>query len=105
VCPGPPTQPAASAGPVVAKRGKEETVEQFLRGALPLAGKEPETTAWSIRINDPAFGIVDFFPDDDGRLTHLSGPIAHGLTGRADELFSSPPSIEQLDVIAAKRPG
>jgi quinol monooxygenase YgiN len=91
---------------VEAKPGKEETVAEFLRNAQALAEQEPDTTAWfAVRLGSSSFGIVDFFPDDDGRLTHLSGPIAQALSEQANELFSEPPRIEQLDVIAAKLPG
>jgi hypothetical protein len=51
------------------------------------------------------FGIFDAFPDDSGRDAHLNGRVAEALMGRADELFSQPPSIERVDVIAEKLPG
>lgn len=47
---------------------------------------------------------MDFFPDDSGRQTHLSGKIAEALMAQADDLFSVPPDIQQADVIAAKLP-
>ena len=91
---------------VEAKPGKEKDVETFLREAQPLAQQEPATIAWfAIRLGESRFGIVDFFPDDDGRQAHLSGPIGQALSQRADELFAKPPSIEPLDVLAEKLPG
>lgn len=91
---------------VEAKPGKEADDESFLRDAQPLAEQEPATTAWfAVRLDESRFGIVDFFPDDGGRQTHLSGPIGQALSERADALFASPPSIEQLDVLAHKLPG
>jgi len=91
---------------VEAKPGKEQEVADFLAGALPLAQDEPDTVAWfAVKIDDSTFGIVDFFPDDSGRQTHLNGPIAAALMGKADELFSSPPQIKPIDVLAAKLPG
>jgi quinol monooxygenase YgiN len=60
-----------------AKPGKEADVENFLRGALPLAQEEPATITWyAIRLGPSTFGIFDTFPDDSGRQAHLSGPIA-----------------------------
>ena len=89
-----------------AKPGKEQDVEQFLLGGLLLVQAEPATTAWfGIRLGPSTFGIFDAFPDESGRQAHLSGKVAAALSARAGELFSSPPSIEKVDVLAAKLPG
>lgn len=86
-----------------AKPGKESELEDFLRGGLPLAQDEPATTAWfAIRFGPSTFGIFDAFPDDAGRQAHLSGQIAAALMAKAPELLSQPPSIEKVDVLAAK---
>ena len=88
-----------------AKKGKEEEVRRFLEGGLSLAQNEPATTAWfAIRLGPSTFGIFDVFPDDAGRQAHLSGPIAAALMARASELLAQPPTIEKIDVIAAKLP-
>ena len=89
-----------------AKPGKEEEVESFLRGALPLAEQEAATTAWfALRIGRSTFGIFDAFPDEEGRNAHLTGPIAAALMARAADLLASPPVIEKVDVLAGKLPG
>ncbi len=89
-----------------AKPGKEQEVADFLASALPLANAEPQTTAWfAIRIDSSTYGIVDFFPGDEGRQAHLNGPIAAALMSRADDLLSAPPDIKPIDVLAAKLPG
>ncbi|MBA3414765.1 MAG: antibiotic biosynthesis monooxygenase [Chloroflexia bacterium] len=91
---------------VEAKPGQEQAVEEFLRGALPIVQGEPATTAWfAIRMGPSTFGIFDAFPDEAGRQTHLSGQVAAALMARADELFSQPPTIGQIDVLASKLPG
>jgi quinol monooxygenase YgiN len=88
-----------------AKPGKETDVEDFLRKGLALVQAEPETTAWfAIRLGVSTFGIFDAFPDDAGRQAHLSGRVAAALKERAAELFSRPPVIETVDVLAAKLP-
>ncbi len=88
-----------------AKPGKEKEVEQFLRSGLPLVNEEPATTAWfGIRLGPSTFGIFDAFPDENGRQAHLSGKVAAALIAKADDLFSRPPSIEKVDVLAAKLP-
>jgi quinol monooxygenase YgiN len=63
---------------VVAKPGKEQTVADFLAGALELAQQETSRTA------------------------HLRGPIAAALMANAAELLSEPLRIEKVDVLAAK---
>lgn len=89
-----------------AQAGKEAEVEQFLRGGLALVQQEPATTAWfGIRLGPSTFGIFDAFPDDAGRQAHLSGQVAAALMAKAPELLAEPPSIEKLDVLAAKLPG
>ena len=91
---------------VEAKPGKEAEVESFLQGALPLAQNESATTVWfAIRLGPSTFGIFDAFPDDAGRQAHLTGPIAAALMAKASELLAQPPTIEQVDVLAAKIPG
>ena len=86
-----------------AKAGKEEEVAKFLESALALVHEEPGTVTWyAIRIGPSEFGIFDTFEDDAGRQAHLSGKVAEALMANAEALFSSPPQINQLDVIADK---
>ena len=88
-----------------AKPGKVKEVEQFLRNGLPLVQAEPATTAWfGLRLGPLTFGIFDAFPDETGRQAHLSGKVAAALMAKAGELFAKPPSIEKVDVLAAKLP-
>jgi quinol monooxygenase YgiN len=86
-----------------AKPGKERAVEEFLLSALPLVEQEPGTKPWfAIRFGPSTFGIIDAFPDEKARETHLEGPVGKALAARADELFASPPDISNLDVLANK---
>ena len=88
-----------------AKPWKEAEVESFLRGGLPIVQEEPATTAWfAIRTGKSTFGIFDAFPNDAGRQAHLSGRVAAALMAKATELLAHPPSIEKIDVLAAKLP-
>jgi len=88
-----------------AKPGKEADVESFLRGGLALVREEPATTAWfALRLGPSTFGIFDAFPDEAGRQAHLAGRVAAALMAQASELLAQPPSIEQVDVLAAKLP-
>ncbi|MFP0198313.1 putative quinol monooxygenase [Pseudomonas sp. PHC1] len=89
-----------------AKPGREKEVERFLLSGLPLVEEEPATTAWfGIRLGPSTFGIFDAFPDEAGRQAHLSGKVAAALMANVAELFAEPPSIEKVDVLAAKLPG
>jgi quinol monooxygenase YgiN len=89
-----------------AKPGKEKDVEKFLLSGLPLVQEEPETTAWfGIRFGPSTFGIFDAFPNEAGRQAHLSGKVAAALMAKANDLLASPPTIEKVDVLAAKLPG
>ena len=89
-----------------AKPGKEAEVATFLRGALPLVNAEPDTTAWfAIQMGPSTFGIFDVFPSDAGRQAHLGGAVAAALMNQAPDLFSKPPEINQIDVLADKLPG
>lgn len=88
-----------------AKAGKEAEVAAFLKSGLALVLEEPATTAWfGIQLGPSTFGIFDAFPDQAGRQAHLSGRVAAALMAKASELFSQPPSIEMVDILAAKLP-
>lgn len=88
-----------------AKPGKEDAVEEFLRGGLALVEAEPETLAWfAIRLGPSTFGIFDAFEAEAGRDAHLAGRVAEALMAQADDLFSSPPAIEKVEVLADKLP-
>jgi quinol monooxygenase YgiN len=88
-----------------AKPGKESDVENFLRAGLPIVREEPATITWyAIRLGSSTFGVFDTFPDDSGRQAHLSGRVAAALMANASELLSQPPSIEKVDILAAKLP-
>ena len=89
-----------------AKPGKEKDVEAFLLGGRPLVMEEPATIAWfGVKLGPSSYAIFDVFPDDAGRQAHLSGKVAAALIAKAPDLFSQPPSLEKLDVLAFKLPG
>jgi quinol monooxygenase YgiN len=88
-----------------AKPGKEGELAAFLEGALPLVEQELQTTAWfAVRVASSRFAIFDAFPSEAGRDAHLAGPVAAALMENAPELLASDPSIELVDVLAAKLP-
>jgi len=89
-----------------AKPGQEKAVADFLLSGLAIVQEEPATTAWfAIQMGPSTFGIFDAFPNQAGREAHLSGRVAAALMAKAPELLAKPPSIEKIDVLAAKLPG
>jgi quinol monooxygenase YgiN len=88
-----------------AKPGKEQDVEAFLLSGLPLVEEEPGTVAWfGLKLGPSTFGIFDAFDDEGGRDAHLNGKVAAALMSQAGELLASSPTIEKVDVLAAKLP-
>jgi quinol monooxygenase YgiN len=86
-----------------AKPGKEEAVAKFLEKALDMVKKEPTTINWyALRLSRSTFGVFDTFDNEAGRDRHLNGPIGQALMANAPELFSSPPSIDPVDVLGLK---
>ena len=87
------------------KPGKEAEVEAFLRGGLEIVEQEPDTVAWfAIRVGPSTFGIFDTFPNESGRQAHLAGRVAAALMAKAPDLFATSPTIDRVDVLAAKLP-
>ena len=85
------------------KPGKEETVENFLKSALPMAEDEKDTIAWyALRLGPSTFGIFDTFNGEEGREAHLKGEIAAALMKHAGDLLATPPVIEKVDLLAVK---
>lgn len=88
-----------------AKPGKEADVESFLINGLSIVQDEPSTITWyAVKLGPSTFGIFDTFQDEPGRQAHLSGRVATLLKAKASELFAQPPSIEKVDIVAAKLP-
>ncbi|EEF59543.1 putative quinol monooxygenase [Pedosphaera parvula] len=86
-----------------AKPGKEAEVEKFLRGGLDLVRQEPGTLEWfAIRMGPSTFGIFDAFADENGRQAHLSGRVAEALMNKSPDLLAKPPTLEKVEVLAAK---
>ena len=90
---------------MIAKPGKEQEVESFLKGAQSLVEQEAGTIAWfAIRTAPDKFGIFDVFENEAGREAHLTGKVAAALFAKAPELFAEPPDVGKPDLLAAKLP-
>lgn len=88
---------------VVAKDGKENDVEYFLKNAVEMAKKEDKTIDWfAFKIDRNTFGIFDTFKGENGREAHLNGEIASQLMANADKLLKSKPEIKKIDILGSK---
>jgi hypothetical protein len=88
-----------------AKLGRENDVAEFLVHAKDLVDDEPGTLIWfGFRSGPTSFGIFDAFKTEDDRQVHLQGKVREELEARAEELFSVPPVITPVDVLACKWP-
>src|SRR5437762_4515283 len=88
-----------------AKPGKESEVAKFLRDGQALVQQEPATAAWfGIQLGPSTFGIFDAFPDEEGRKAHMTGQVAAVLKATWAEMLASPPSVEKVNILAAKLP-
>ncbi|MAZ72910.1 MAG: antibiotic biosynthesis monooxygenase [Flavobacteriaceae bacterium] len=86
-----------------AKPGKENEVQEFIKGAVELARKEDKTLTWySFKIDSNTFGIFDTFESEEGRDAHLNGDIAQALMANADRLLSQAPDIKKIDILSNK---
>ena len=87
------------------KKGKEADMEKLLCGGLDMALEEGTTPVWlALRMGPSTFGIFDAFPDEEGRQSHLAGPIVGALMKQAKDLLKEPPVMEMMDVLSAKLP-
>ena len=88
-----------------AKNGKEAEVETLLRESLAIAVKETGTLSWyALKLGPTSYGIFDTFQTNQDREAHLAGKIAKALEEKAADLFSKPPTIERMDILASKLP-
>ena len=85
------------------KAGKEQEIEAFLKQGATMAQDEPGTIRWfGIREDDGAYSVFDTFEDESAREAHLNGEIAKALMASAEALFSEPPQINKITIVAEK---
>jgi quinol monooxygenase YgiN len=88
-----------------AKAGREADVAALIEQGVALVAEEPGTPVWfGIRLGSSTFGIFDAFGGDPERKAHLEGKLAQTLMARAAELLAVAPTIEPVDILAAKLP-
>ena len=84
--------------------GQESKVAEMLGGAMPIVDREPGTTAlFMIQFGPSEYGIFNAFPDEAARQAHMTGHAAEALFANA-ALFAIPPTVQPVDILAAKLP-
>jgi hypothetical protein len=74
----------------------------FFEAGLPLVEVQPETTVWfAFRVDETTFGAFAAFADagDRDALLAAGGPQ---LSEAYRHLFTSPPSFDEVDLLAAR---
>jgi hypothetical protein len=83
--------------------GRQHDVVEFIEKARHLVEAERGTRTWyAFRSGPTTFGIFDTFDTADDREIHLRGEVGLALGEIGDELFSTPPVITPVDVLASK---
>jgi quinol monooxygenase YgiN len=86
-----------------AKPGKEKEVEAFLKQGAEMSKKEAGTVSWfCLHEGEGHYSVFDTFNDEAGREAHLNGEIAKALMANAATLFSAPPQINKITIVADK---
>jgi quinol monooxygenase YgiN len=86
-----------------AKSGKEKEVEAFLKQGAEMSKKEAGTVSWfGLHEGEGHYSVFDTFNDEAGREAHLNGEIAKALMANAATLFSAPPQINKITIVADK---
>lgn len=90
---------------IEAKPGYEADVQGLIEDGAAIVADEPGTAVWfGIKVGPSSFAIFDAFPDAGARDAHLHGALAQALVTNAPVVLAQDPSIEPVDVIAAKLP-
>ncbi len=90
---------------IEAKPDKVQEVEAMLKTAVDKVRQETATVVWfALRLGPTTFGVFDASVDEANRQAHLAANGAALRGPAAAELFADSPSIEYVDVIAAKLP-
>ncbi len=87
---------------VETKPDKVGELEAFVENLQKVEKEQATTVCLAMRLGPTSFGVVTAFPDDAGRQAHLAANA--DVLAQAGQLLTQPPSIERLEVIAAKLP-
>ena len=90
---------------VEAKPDKVAQVEAMLKSVVDLVRAEGRAAAWfALRLGPTTFAIYDAFANDAERQAHLDAN-GEALRNAGADLFTEPPTIEHVDILASLLPG
>ena len=90
---------------VEARPDKVAEVEEKFRSVVEIVRKEGKAVVWfALRLGPTSFAIYDAFVDDADRQAHLDANFP-ALEAAGAELFTEPPTVEYIDVVASLIPG
>lgn len=90
---------------VEAKPDKVQEVEERFKVVLDIVRAEGKAVAWfALRLGPTTFAIYDAFANDADRQAHLAANLP-ALRAAGEELFTGPPVVEHIDVVASLLPG
>lgn len=90
---------------VEAKPDRVTEVEAMLKSVVDRVREEGLAVVWfALRLGPTTFAIFDAFTSDADRDAHVKAN-GDALRTAGAELFAGSPSIERVDVVAAKLPG
>ena len=90
---------------IEAKPDAADEVEAMLKGAVDHVRHETATVVWfAFRLGPTTFGVFDASVDEARRQEHLDSNLGTLSGELATRLFAGSPSVEKVDVIAAKLP-
>jgi quinol monooxygenase YgiN len=90
---------------VEAKPDKVAEVEATLKSVVDQVRHEGKAVVWfALRLGPTTFAIYDAFADNADRQAHLDANSA-ALHEAGATLFTEPPVIEHVDIVASLLPG
>lgn len=90
---------------VEVKPDKVEEAEERFKSVVEIVRKEGKAVAWfALRLGPTSFAIYDAFADDSDRQAHLEANLP-ALRAAGADLFTEPPTVEHIDVVASLLPG
>jgi quinol monooxygenase YgiN len=87
-----------------AKPDKVNEVESFLGSLASQVQREESTIAWfGFRVGPTTYGVFHVFVDAESRGAHMA-EVGEAVNARGSELFAAAPTVDFVDIVAAKTP-
>ncbi|HTJ35560.1 MAG TPA: antibiotic biosynthesis monooxygenase [Dactylosporangium sp.] len=97
-----------SVGLLVSIEAKPDRADEFadrLGSVVEIVRAEGKAVVWfGLRLGPTTFAIYDAFANDEDRQAHLDANLG-ALLKAGEELFTGPPTVQRIDVVASLVPG